>query len=34
MKKKMSVSRVACSMAYGQSEALSDHVFYLLANLT
>jgi hypothetical protein len=33
VKNQMSVKTVACSMAYGQSEALSYHVCHLLASL-
>jgi hypothetical protein len=29
----LSVTAVACSMEYGQSQALSNHVFHLLASL-
>jgi hypothetical protein len=33
MKKKMLVTTEAGSMAYGQSQVLSDHIIHLLANL-
>jgi hypothetical protein len=33
MKKKMSVTAVACSMAYGQSQVLSDRIFHLMTSL-
>jgi hypothetical protein len=33
MMKKMSVTTVACSMAYGQSQVLSNHIFHLLTSL-
>jgi hypothetical protein len=33
MKKKISVTTVACSMAYGQSQVLNGDVFHLMASL-
>jgi hypothetical protein len=33
MKQKMSVTKVACNLTYGQIQVLSDHIFHLLETL-